>query len=75
MVYELIKQLKTKQKLLRVFENEQEVVKYIEEEKLTFSFPYIFTNIALSNGLHLFQKYKGITCSPEKLRKMLVGGI
>ena len=75
MVYKLIKQLKTKQKTLNTFEDIKSVKEYIKENNLTYSYPYMFTCVNLSNGLSIKQEYKGFIVSPEELRKSLEGGI
>jgi len=70
-MYSLVKQLKTTSKLINTFSNEDEVLKYIKENNLTFSYPYVFTCINLSNGLIIEETYNGMIVSPEKLRVFL----
>ena len=53
------------------YENIDEVVRYVKEKKLSFTSPYFFTHIALSDGSIIRQQVMGLTCSPEKLRDKL----
>jgi len=59
------------------FLNIDEVVRYVKENKLSFSFPYFFTHIALSDGTIIRQEVDmgswKTTTSPETLRKLLIG--
>jgi len=71
MVFSLVKPLKTKEKVLATFETEKEVVSYIKDNDLTWSFPYMFTYVGLSNGLIVKQFFRGFIVSPEELRKEL----
>lgn len=59
------------------FLNVDEVVRYVKENKLSFSFPYFFTHIALSDGTIIRQYVQmgdtRVITSPETLRKLLIG--
>ena len=53
------------------FMNEDEVVRYVKEKKLSFTSPYFFTHLELSDGSIIRQQIMGLTCSPLKLREKL----
>jgi len=57
------------------FINVDEVVRYVKDKGLSFSFPYFFTCIELSDGTIITQKVqcagREIPTSPETLRKLL----
>ena len=53
------------------FMNIDEVVRYVKEKQLSFSIPYFFNHIALSDGSIICQDVMGLMCSPVELRKLL----
>ena len=49
------------------------VIDYMKQNNIQYAgTPYIFTHINLSDGSIVTQKYNGIICSPESLRKALI---
>ena len=72
--YHEVKKRKNSKKYtpLKEFETEQEVLDYLNENNLKYvGTPYIFTHINLSDGSIISQKYRGLMCSPETLKKRL----
>ena len=58
-------------KVLLRYNNIDEVVKYVKEKNLTFSSPYIFTHLLLSDNTIITEEFNGIICSPIKLKDKL----
>lgn len=62
---------KRREKILYQFLNIDEVVRYVKDNNLTATSPYIFTHLELSDGTIITQEVCGLTCSPIKLRDLL----